>query len=411
MVARSGSTIDATNAVSTSRENCKVSTKEGAVPISRFHRTFCAPETSYMCQLCDEGYAEVALSNTILISVEAPGVRAIQAESRSAAVEQIKGRRPGETTSRQRASGALDGKPTASKILTEFVEGFYSIGELECCRVPYVREFSERASLLLRFQLAGRPSGENPGEAPDIRDSQGESKAMSHAKFGRSLAVAVGVAMAAIFSLGPGAAQASPIPEITFDTTSSTAACFNCVAGGPFLPLTSVLNLTYNNSTFGGQTSGGFLAVGAAPATPNVNNLGSLTLGAGPASYAGTNFRLEVTFVLDPPANVLPENTPEFTAVISGSVSGGVGGIFVAFDTTPQAFSYTLPNEVGNFSFSVNNVGISPGGTVPLTGQVTGGSSRTDGGGQVPEPGVTLLLGSALAALAFVARRATRSQR
>jgi hypothetical protein len=232
---------------------------------------------------------------------------------------------------------------------------------------------------------------------------------MSHTKFGRSLAV--GVAMVAVFSFGLGVARATPIPEITFDSTSSTAACFNCLPGGPFLPITSVLNLTYNESTWGGQTSGGFLAVGDVTVLPNVNNLGSLTLGAGPASYAGTTFRLQVTFVLDPLATVLPDDTPEFTANISGAVSGGVGGVFVDFDNTPQAFSYTLPNEIGNFSFSVNDVGISPGGTVPLTGQVTGASSRADGGGQVPEPGVTLLLGSALAALAFAARRATRARR
>jgi hypothetical protein len=230
---------------------------------------------------------------------------------------------------------------------------------------------------------------------------------MSVTRFKRLFAVAVGVA--ALFSFGLGGAEAAPIPEITFDSTSSTAGCFNCAAGGPFLPLATVLNLTYNNSTWGGQTAGGFLAIGAAPATPNVNNLGSLTLGVGPASYAGTSFRLQVTFVLDPPAGVSPEDTPEFTAAISGSVTGGVGGIFVDFDNTPQAFSYTLPGEAGNFSFSVNDVGISPGGTVPLTGQVTGGSSRTTT--QVPEPGVTLLLGSALAGLAFVARRATRRQR
>jgi hypothetical protein len=211
---------------------------------------------------------------------------------------------------------------------------------------------------------------------------------------------------------GFGVVQAAPIPEITFDGASSAAGCFNCPAGGPFSPgPIAVLNLTYNGSTWGGQTTGGFLAIGNTPANPNVNNLGSLTLGLGAASYAGTTFRVEVSFVLDPPGVILPEDSPEFMAVVSGSVSGtGTGGVFVNFDNTPQDFTYTASGELGTFSFSVNDVGISPGGSVPLTGQVIGASSRPPDNGNVPEPGVTLLLGSVLAALAFVGRRIASSR-
>jgi hypothetical protein len=224
------------------------------------------------------------------------------------------------------------------------------------------------------------------------------------------LGVALGATMAVVLALGFGVAQAAPIPEITFDPTSSAAACFNCPAGGPFAAAASIITLTYSGSTWGGQTTGGFLAIGDNAATPNVNNLGSLALATSPSVYpAGTTLRLQVTFVLDPPGVILPGNSPEFTAEITGAVSGGgLGGIFVDFDNTPQAFTYSAPGEQGNFSFRINDVNISAGGIVPLTGQVTGGSSSP--GGNVPEPGVTLLLGSVLAALAFVGHRAARSR-
>ena len=225
--------------------------------------------------------------------------------------------------------------------------------------------------------------------------------------------VSVSVTMVAVLALGFGAAQAAPIPEITFDPASSAAACFNCGPGGPFSagPI-AVLSLTYNGSTWGGQTTGGFLSIGAAPATPNVNNLGSLALGTGANSYAGTTLRLEVTFVLDPPGVILPEDSPEFNAVVTGSVSGtGTGGVFVNFDNNPQLFTYTAPGEAGSFNFSVNDVDISPGGTVPLTGRIEGASSEVrPPNGNVPEPGVTLLLGSVLAALALVGHRVARSR-
>jgi hypothetical protein len=219
----------------------------------------------------------------------------------------------------------------------------------------------------------------------------------------------VAVVIVAVLALGFGAAQAAPIPEVTFDPASSAAGCFNCGAGGPFLATTTLLNLTYNGSTWSGQTAGGFLGVGAAPASPNVDNLGSLTLGSGAASYAGNTFRLEVTFVLDPPGVVTPENTPEFTAALLGTTSAtGTGGVSINFNNDAQMFTYTsAAGETGEFSFFVNDVTLSVGQSVPLTGQIIGASSTPTG---VPEPGVTLLLGSVLAALAFVGHRVARSR-
>ncbi len=218
--------------------------------------------------------------------------------------------------------------------------------------------------------------------------------------------------MAAVLALGFGVAQAAPIPEITFAPASSAAACFNCSVGGPFSASpVPVLNLSYSGSTWGGQTLGGLLSVGAAPASPNVNNLGSLALGTGAAVYTGTTFRLEVTFVLDPPGVVVPGNNPQFTAVLLGAVTGtGTGGVTVDFDNTAQHFVYSAPGagESGMFNFSINDIDITPGGTVPLTGRAVGSSTHSNG--VVPEPGVALLLGSVLAALAFVGHRVTRSR-
>jgi hypothetical protein len=223
------------------------------------------------------------------------------------------------------------------------------------------------------------------------------------------LGVALGVSMAAVLALGFGVAQAAPIPEITFGPASSAAACFNCPAGGPFSASpVPVFNLSYSGSTWGGESLGGLLSVGAAPASPNVNNLGSLALGTGAAVYTGTTFRLEVTFVLSPPGVVVPGNNPEFTAVLLGAVTGsGTGGVTVDFDNTAQHFVYSAPGEAGMFSFSVNDIDITPGETVPLTGRAVGSSTHSNG---VPEPGVALLLGSVLAALAFVGHRVTRSR-
>lgn len=219
------------------------------------------------------------------------------------------------------------------------------------------------------------------------------------------LGASVAIAMVAVLAVGFGVTQAAPIPEVTFAPASSAAGCFNCPAGGPFSAAPApLLGLTYSGSTWGGETSGGFLAIGGAG-----NNLGSLTLAAGTNSYFGNTFRLEVTFVLDPPGAIVPESSPEFTAGLVGQTSSsGAGGASINFTGVPQMFTYTAGLESGSFSLLVNPVSVFPGQTVPVTGQIIGASSM--GPTTVPEPGVTLLLGSVLAALAFVGHRAARSR-
>jgi hypothetical protein len=89
----------------------------------------------------------------------------------SAAVEKTKGGVRAKLPGDSERAGGLDWKPTASKILTEFVEGFYSVGELDCCRLSYVREFSERASLLLRFRHSWAVFRGVPRRGPRHSDS------------------------------------------------------------------------------------------------------------------------------------------------------------------------------------------------------------------------------------------------
>ena len=98
--------------------------------------------------------------------------------------------------------------------------------------------------------------------------------------------VLLGLLALTIFTLGSSAARAD---EVFF--SGSTLGCF----GAGCMPVASstLLGLTYNNSTFSGTTAGGFLGIGTG--TPNVDNLGSFTLTGDPATYSGS-FAVRVTF-------------------------------------------------------------------------------------------------------------------
>ena len=216
-----------------------------------------------------------------------------------------------------------------------------------------------------------------------------------------ALTVAAGAALA----LCSGAASAV---ETTFN--GFTNGCFAVSPSTTCTPPTdssgtqtaSVGGLTYLMSNFSGTTVGGFLGIGAvgkAPPAFNTNNLGSFTLTGAPFSYAGQHFDLLVTFT--DPTGLLPSNHALFTDRLTGSVAAdSKGGVFVDFDNTPQVFTY----NGGSFSISVNDVDVSAGQTIALSGTILAKVTPS-----IPEPETYALFMAGLGALGFMARRRRKS--
>jgi len=202
----------------------------------------------------------------------------------------------------------------------------------------------------------------------------------------------------ATLAAAPGAARAD---EVFF--AGSTAGAFN--AGTPGATST-LLTLVFRNATFAGTTSNGFLGIGAAPmAGPggaNFNNLGSFTLGPDGGAFIGNTFTLQVTFTAPP--GITGGNSATFTAVIVGSVGAdNTGGVLVNFDNTPRTFAFGSGATSGTFTFSVNDVSVTSGKEVSVTGQILSATQTT-----IPEPASMTLLATGLAGLGGLAGRRRR---
>jgi len=195
-----------------------------------------------------------------------------------------------------------------------------------------------------------------------------------------------------IAALGAILISAPARAEVLF--TGSAAGCFN--SGCTNYTNTAVdAGLTYTGSTFSGTTLSDVLFVGTAAATPNVNNFGSFLLAStGNHTYTGDVFDLAVTF--SQPVGTSPD-PGLFTVDLAGKITGNGkdGSVGITWLVNTDTFTF----DGGTFSLKLNDLSISPGGDVSVTGTLTAVETA------VPEPSTWAMMILGFCGVGFMAYR------
>ncbi|MBA3883123.1 MAG: VPDSG-CTERM sorting domain-containing protein [Chthoniobacterales bacterium] len=159
--------------------------------------------------------------------------------------------------------------------------------------------------------------------------------------------------------------------------------------------------LTFNSGTFDQTT---FLNQGGVGGAEN-NNFGTMHLGssANPGQTYSGSFDLFITFTA--PAGITGGQDATYTALVQGTLGpkGSPGGVSINFaNGGAQTFTFNSGSTSGSFTLTLNNLSISPGRTVAITGFFTGSQDTTS----VPDGGATVaLLGLGLVGVAALRRK------